>query len=281
MSVLEFEFSERKINLNHDQINQILRELAPFSQARSGELFELATVLRPIASMSWPESTRALATQLCDELARRSSGHLKALGLLADLGDARKMAEILLTRDCLTAADSRCAAAFFRLLNRPRSQAWAHALAEAAGSDKVFLDTATAADLKARIRGGADVEHDFEPSWAAPVRRDLVWPATPIEILNLSAVRVRPLNSRGQIDRATHYLRNCLSTLYRDSIMTGSKRVATVEVDGTPVEVFEIDRRTGRVLQWKAAQNAAPDAARRRVIESQLVASNIVAGRPI
>jgi hypothetical protein len=93
-------------------------------------------------------------------------------------------------------------------------------------------------------------------------------------------VRVRPLASSNQIDRASNYLKNCLSSLYKIAILKGQKRIATVEVDGQPVEALEIDLRTGRVLQWKGVANSAPDAKRRRVIEKHLVALNIVASRP-
>jgi hypothetical protein len=71
-----------------------------------------------------------------------------------------------------------------------------------------------------------------------------------------------------------------LSSLYKIAILKGQKRIATVEVDGQPVEALEIDLRTGRVLQWKGVANSAPDAKRRRVIEKHLVALNIVASRP-
>jgi hypothetical protein len=263
-----------------EEILDRLNRLTPFSAAKTSALFAVASDLRQVVHRNMAPEIRELVGSVGEELATRSSGHLKALGVLADIADGPRIRRILLSRANWVAADAHCAAAWFRLSNRPRSQAWAHSLAAAAGSDFANLDAEIVSDLKARILGDVDVEHDFEPSWAAPKRDDLVWPASPVVIDGVPGVRVRPLASSNQIDRASNYLKNCLSSLYKIAILKGQKRIATVEVDGQPVEALEIDLRTGRVLQWKGVANSAPDAKRRRVIEKHLVALNIVASRP-
>jgi hypothetical protein len=265
--------------MNIEEILDRLNRLTPFSAAKTSVLFELASDLRPLAHRHMPPEIRELIGAAGEELATRSSGYLKALGLLADVADRPRMERILLGRSHWIAADARCAAALFRLLDRPHSQARAHSLADEAGGDFADLGNEVVSELKRLIVRAGDVEHDHESAWNAPIRENLNWPAEPISIPNLAGVRVRPLRSRQQIDRATHHLQNCLASLYRPAILDGTKRVATVEIDGAPVECLEIDRRSGRVLSWKGARNNPPDEIRRRVIEKHLVASNIVAGR--
>ena len=261
-----------------EDIASRLVEAVPFENAKTSTLFELAAELRLVATPTWPERERAMAGEMCRELARRSSGQLKALGLLADLGDRAAMAEILLGEASWTYRHLRCAGAFFRLSRRASPQRWCHLIANEAGCDRAFVDTETVAAAKHRITGAADFDHDIEPAWNAPVCENLEWPVEPIVIPALAGVRVRPLRSRQQVDRATNYLHNCLGSLYRAAILDGTKRVATVEIDGAPVECLEIDRRSGRVLSWKGARNNAPDAIRRRIIEKHLVDLRVIAG---
>jgi len=257
-------------------VNKILA-LGPLEQARTGELFAVASDLRPSAHRDLPEEVRSCIVHLCRTLAARSSGDLKALGLLADVGEHAPMRDVLIQRTFWTAAHARCAAGYFRLLGRTRAQRWCHSLATAAGSDKAPLDDLTVGQVKERLRIGVDLVHDFEDFWDAPTRDDLVWPETPILIPGLVGVRVRPLRSGQQVDRATHYLRNCLSSVYRTPILRGTKRVATVEVDDKPVEAIEIDSRSGRVVQWKGRENCSPDSMRRRTIEAHLASVRVLA----
>jgi hypothetical protein len=267
--------------MNPEQIQEKIASLGEISTARSGDLFAIAADLRGGASPHWPAAQRALAKAVAVELAARSSGRLKAYGLLSDLGEGETLRILLLEDSFWTGRTLRCAAACFRHLGRRRSQEWAHALADLAEGEREALERDLVAQVKARLFSGIDFEHDFEPAWAAPARKDLVWPNSPVAINGLAEVCVRPLLSSGQIDRATHHLRNCLASHYKKNILEGRKKVATIELNGVPVEALEVDVRSGRVLQWKAAQNAAPDAARRRVIENQLLELKIVAGRPI
>jgi len=260
-----------------DAIVDKITALGPLDQARTADLFAVASDLRPCAHRFLPEEVRGNVVELCRALAARSSGDLKALGLLADVGAHEEMAEILTARTFWTAAHARCAASYFRLRLRPRAQAWTHSISDAAGSDKAVLDAETVGHIKARMRGGVDLAHDFEHFWDAPARDDLSWPDEPIEIPGLVGVRVRPLRSGQQVDRATHYLRNCLSSVYRTPILRGTKRVATVEVDDKPVEAIEIDSRSGRVVQWKGRENCSPDSMRRRTIEAHLASVRVLA----
>ncbi|MGA0055514.1 MAG: hypothetical protein ACO3JI_10855 [Steroidobacteraceae bacterium] len=257
-------------------VNRILA-VGPLEQARTGDLFAVAADLRPCAHRHLPEAVRASVVNLCRTLAARSSGDLKALGLLADVGAHEPMREIMLQRSFWTAAHARCAASHFRLLGRTRAQRWCHELADAAGWDKAPLDDLTVSQIKERLRGGVDLVHDFEDFWDAPARDDLSWPDEPIEIPGLVGVRVRPLRSGQQVDRATHYLRNCLASVYRTAIVRGTKRIATVEVDTKPVEAIEIDSRSGRVVQWKGRENCSPDSTRRRTIEAHLASVRVLA----
>ena len=267
--------------MNPEQIQEKIGQLGEISTARGGDLFAVAADLRGVASPHWPAPTRALAKAVAVELCSRSSGRLKAYGLLSDLGEGETLRALLLVENFWTHRTLRCAAACFRHLGRRGSARWAHEIVDLAADDRDALEPELVAQVRNRLMSAVDFEHDFEPDWAAPARDDLVWPSLPVRIDGLAEVCLRPLLSSGQIDRATHHLKNCLSSHFKKQILQGHKRVATIEVQGVPVEALEVDVRSGRVLQWKAAQNAAPDAARRRVIESQLVASNIVAGRPI
>ncbi len=263
--------------MNSDEIVTEILKLGPLDQARTGDLYSVAADLRPCAHRHLPEEVRNRVAALCVSLAGRSSGDLKALGLLADVGEHAPMRDILLQKSFWTAAHARCAASYFRLRGRTRAQWWCHALANAAGCDKAVLDAETVGHIKARMRGGVDLEHDFEPYWGAPVRDDLVWPEEPISIPGLDGVRVRPLRSGQQVDRATHYLKNCLASMYRTAIVRGTKRVATVEVNNKPVEAIEVDTRTGMVLQWKGRNNTSPDSIRRRTIEKYLASVRVLA----
>ena len=79
-----------------------------------------------------------------------------------------------------------------------------------------------------------------------------------ISVAGSANLRIRRITSKGQLDRAAHHLRNCLSS-YWSSVRDQRRVILTVERNGQPIQAIEIDPRSGNVIQWKGHRNTVPD----------------------
>jgi hypothetical protein len=97
----------------------------------------------------------------------------------------------------------------------------------------------------------------------------------PLKCRSQQKVSIRAITSRQQIDRATNYLKNCLSQYWK-KVKSGETWIYVVERDGKPFEAIEVHPTTRKVLQWKGVKNCAPDGKLKSALAKELVAAGVL-----
>jgi hypothetical protein len=87
--------------------------------------------------------------------------------------------------------------------------------------------------------------------------------------------RLRVVRSRGQLDRASHHLENCLSS-YWPAVRMGRTMIVTVEADRVPVEAIQIDPHRRVVQQWRGRRNRAPAPQSREAVSRALTSMGVM-----
>lgn len=206
-----------------------------------------------------------------------------ALGALLDVGHLDVVAARIVARlqaGDVSVADLRVAARLLRLRGHRNSGVWLHEMADQLLEGGAPLTFDTVETIVDRLLGRWLPAGD--PLESAPIGEDSEPPIlekleSPVEIPGIDGLRLRPIESRQQLDRFSNHLKNCASS-YLPLVRSGATRLLGLEMDGTPVELIEVHPRTGHVKQWKGRQNVAADSARRRVVEPFLVERRLVRG---
>lgn len=212
-----------------------------------------------------------------------SHARAAALGALVDVGHLDVASDRIVARlraGDATVADLRVAARILRLRGNRNSGIWLHELADQLLGGGARLTTDTIETIVDRLLGrwlpeghpfeSAPIDGDIEPDALEKLER-------PIDVPGIDGLRLRPIESRQQLDRFSSHLKNCASS-YLPLVRSGATRLLGLEMDGTPVELIEVHPRTGRVKQWKGRQNAAADSVRRGVVEPFLLEQRLVRG---
>jgi len=250
----------------------LLTATDPSAVARSMGQFELTIAGRDLRKLKPPpEEFSAVARSIAEVLLENFYWHEKAravaLALLLDIGERERVAIMIvdrLGRDDVGVGDLFTAGRILNLLARRNSGRWVLNLAEEWNNGGQPVTRETCLQIIERLRTARqpweDVDTDQIPD------PDLASLEEPVIVPGLGATVIRPVRSRGQCDRYAHHLRNCASS-YVTMVKSGACRLLGVEVDGTPVELIEVNPRNGRVVQWKGHLNSAPEPRRRRVLE--------------
>jgi hypothetical protein len=97
----------------------------------------------------------------------------------------------------------------------------------------------------------------------------------PLKSRSLKRVTIHAATSRQQIDRATNYLKNCLSQYWK-KVKTGQTWIYVVERDGMPFEAIEVHPTSRKVLQWKGIKNCAPDPTAKAALTRELITAGVL-----
>lgn len=97
----------------------------------------------------------------------------------------------------------------------------------------------------------------------------------PLESRSLPTVTIHAATSRQQIDRATNYLKNCLSQYWK-KVKRGQTWIYVVERDGKPIEAIEVHPTSRKVLQWKGIKNCAADPTAKAALTRELITAGVL-----